>query len=59
MRLPPHRPILALRRRAASARAPGGASSLLRLSAGASRLPSGADVGQWIGRAALALRTEG
>jgi hypothetical protein len=43
--------------RAAVTRAPGGASSLLRLSAacGAARLPSGAALGLWIGRAARAL----
>jgi hypothetical protein len=42
---------------AALARAPGGASSLLRLSAagGAGRLPSSAALGVWIGRAARSL----
>jgi hypothetical protein len=43
------------RLRAATAHTPRVASSLLRLSSGASRLPSGADLGQWIGRAARAL----
>jgi hypothetical protein len=43
--------------RAAVTRTPGGASSLLRLaSAGPSgRLPSGAALGRWIGRAARSL----
>jgi hypothetical protein len=43
------------RLRAAAARTPRGSSSLLRLSNGAARLPRGADLSQWIGRAALAL----
>jgi hypothetical protein len=43
------------RLRAAAARTPRGSSSLLRLSNGSARLPSGADLSQWIGRAALAL----
>lgn len=49
------RPMPMNRLRPAAARAPGGASSLLRLSAGG-RLPSGASLGDWIDRAALALR---
>lgn len=49
------RPMPMTRLRAAAARAPGGASSLLRLSAGG-RLPTGASLGEWIDRAALALR---
>jgi hypothetical protein len=43
------------RLRAAAVRTPRGSSSLLRLSTGSARLPSGADLSQWIGRAALAL----
>jgi hypothetical protein len=46
------------RLRAAAARTPRGSSSLLRLSSAAARLPRlprGADLSQWIGRAALAL----
>jgi hypothetical protein len=43
------------RLRAAATRTPRGSSSLLRLSNGSARLPSGADLSQWIGRAALAL----
>jgi hypothetical protein len=43
------------RLRAAVARTPRGSSSLLRLSTGAARLPSGADLSQWIGRAGQAL----
>jgi hypothetical protein len=47
---------IAWRVRAAVTRAPGGASSLLRLSmAGAGRLPSSAALGLWIGRAARSL----
>jgi hypothetical protein len=46
------------RLRAAAARTPRGSSSLLRLSNGAARLPSGADLSQWIGRAALALAAD-
>jgi hypothetical protein len=54
----PNRQMLQPRRlRAAAARAPGGCSSLLRLSA-ASRLPSGAALGQWIGRAGRALQAD-
>jgi hypothetical protein len=49
------RPIPINRRRAAVTRTPGGASSLLRLSAAAARLPSSAALGEWIGRAARAL----
>jgi hypothetical protein len=49
------RPMPMTRLRPAAARAPGGASSLLRLSAGG-RLPSGASLGDWIDRAAQALR---
>jgi hypothetical protein len=43
------------RLRAAAARTPRGSSSLLRLSTSSARLPSGAVLSQWIGRAALAL----
>jgi hypothetical protein len=43
------------RLRAAAARTPRGSSSLLRLSSGTARLPSGAELLQWIGRAAQAL----
>jgi hypothetical protein len=48
---------IAWRVRAAVTRAPGGASSLLRLSmaGGAGRLPSSAALGLWIGRAARSL----
>lgn len=51
------RSVLSVAMRAAVTRAPGGASSLLRLSAatGAARLPSGAALGVWIGRAARSL----
>ena len=49
------RPMPMTRLRPAATRAPGGASSLLRLSAGG-LLPSGASLGSWIDRAALALR---
>lgn len=49
------RPMPITRLRPAATRAPGGASSLLRLSAGG-RLPTGASLGSWIDRAALALR---
>jgi hypothetical protein len=45
------------RLRPAATRAPGGASSLLRLSAGG-RLPSGASLGNWVDRAAAALRSD-
>jgi hypothetical protein len=46
----------ALRARAAMARAPGGASSMLRLSAaGGAGLPNAAALGQWIGRATRSL----
>jgi hypothetical protein len=51
------RPMPAMRLRAAAASAPGGASSLLRLSAPA-RLPSGAMLGHWAGRAARALHAD-
>lgn len=49
--------VMAPRVRAAVARAPGGASSLLRLSSGigAGRLPSSAAFGLWIGRVARSL----
>jgi hypothetical protein len=43
------------RLRAAATRTPRGSSSLLRLSSAAARLPTGADLSQWISRAALAL----
>jgi hypothetical protein len=43
------------RLRAAATRTPRGSSSLLRLSSGTARLPRGADLSQWIDRAALAL----
>jgi hypothetical protein len=45
-----------IRRRAAITRASGGASSLLRLSGGAVRLPEGATFSQRVDRAARALR---
>ena len=51
------RPMPLARLRPAGARAPGGASSLLRLSTG-TRLPSGASVDDWIERAALALAAD-
>jgi hypothetical protein len=46
------------RLRAAAARTPRGSSSLLRLSSGTARLPSGAELSQWIGRAAHALAVD-
>ena len=50
------RPTLLARPRLRAAHAPqGAASSLLRLSAAASRLPSAAEMGQWARRAARAL----
>jgi len=56
MRQTPLRPTLTPQRlRAAAARTPRGSSSLLRLSKGAARWPSGADLSNWVGRAALAL----
>jgi hypothetical protein len=42
------------RLRAAAVPTPRGASSLLRLSTGATRLPSAATLSQWIGRATSA-----
>jgi hypothetical protein len=51
------RPMPLARLRPAGARAPGGASSMLRLSSG-TRLPSGASVDGWIERAALALAAD-
>jgi hypothetical protein len=54
----PTRPLPPTRRlRAAATCAPGGSSSLLRLSA-VGRLPSGAALGQWIGRAAWSLQAD-
>lgn len=44
------------RLRAAAPHGSGGASSLLRLSARAAALPSGAALGHWMQRAATALR---
>jgi predicted ABC-type sugar transport system permease subunit len=55
MRLMQLHPMPAQRWRAATTRAPGGASSLLRLSAGAARVPGGASFVRGIGRAARAL----
>jgi hypothetical protein len=56
MRQQTQRPMLTPQRlRAAVARTPRGSSSLLRLSSGTARLPSGAELSQWIGRAAHAL----
>lgn len=59
MRQPTVRTPIAPRCRAAVSRAPGGASSLLRLSSSSTpRLPGNTLLGQWIGRAARALRHE-
>ena len=50
------RPSLSARPRLRAAVAPhGAASSLLRLSSAASRLPSSADMGEWVRRAARSL----
>jgi type II secretory pathway component PulM len=46
------------RLRAATAHTPRGSSSVLRLSAAATRLPSGVDIAQWIDRSARAWHAE-